>query len=365
MGRTLAALLVIGLLASGVWFLHGRLSGKGETGPVAPGGVAGGPSMVPQVGPSGFSASLPEAGPPTISSPATAAPVPAPVPAVTPVEIRVLLQKGNVLEAVAAASALPAASLRDPACAAAARDAALALASAGSSGPADRVSRADASRRLLGRLVVADAVPLASVKERLDGLNREVLFSGREVPGVLFKSAVKPGDTLDRLMKREWKGRVRSGYGTVLWLNNISGPDRLRVGGIWVPEEPVRFLVHKRAHTLQVLLGEVPIREFSVGLGMNGRTPEGEFVIEELMPRPDYWPPGGKRIPFGQKGNPLGTRWMGFQDTPDAQGFGIHGTDEPDSIGKDQSQGCVRMRNEEVEQLFTWATVGMKVEIRP
>jgi lipoprotein-anchoring transpeptidase ErfK/SrfK len=56
---------------------------------------------------------------------------------------------------------------------------------------------------------------------------------------------------------------------------------------------------------------------------------------------------------------------MGFRDTPEAQGFGIHGTDDPGSIGKDASQGCVRLRNEEVEQLFTWVSVGTRVEIRP
>jgi hypothetical protein len=225
--------------------------------------------------------------------------------------------------------------------------------------------RADSARRLFGRLVVADAVPMGQVQDRLEKLNREVLVGRREVPGVVFKGAVKPGDTLDRLMKREWKGRVHSGFGAVLWMNNIGGPDRLRVGPIWVPEESVRIVVHKRSHQLWVLLGEVPVRQFSVGLGMNGRTPEGVFQIEELMPRPDYWPPGGKRVPFGQKGNPLGTRWMGFRDTAEAQGIGIHGTDEPQSIGKDESQGCVRMRNEDVEQVFTWATVGTPVEVRP
>lgn len=184
------------------------------------------------------------------------------------------------------------------------------------------------------------------------------------MPGVLFRHQVRPGDTLDRLMRREWKGRVRAGHGLVLWINGISAPDRLRVAPILVPEEPVRLLVRKGHHDLWVLLGEVPVRTFPVGLGMNGRTPEGVFEIEELMPRPDYWPPGGKRVPFGHPDNPLGTRWMGFKDTPDAQGFGIHGTSDPSSIGKDLSQGCVRLANGDVEALFTWTVPGTLVEIR-
>jgi hypothetical protein len=280
-------------------------------------------------------------------------------------EVRALLRDGKAREAVARAVALPRESLREPAVAAAAKEAGLALAGSTASGSQDRLARADEARRLLARLAVEDAVPASTVWDRLEALNREVLFGGRELRGVTFRGAVKPGDTLDRLMRTEWKGRVKGGYGVVLWLNGIPAPDRLRAGSVWVPEEQVRFLVRKREHLLWVLLGEVPVRRFAVGLGMNGRTPEGTFEIEELMPRPDYWPMGGRRIPYGQKGNPLGSRWMGFRDTPEAQGFGIHGTDEPESVGKDLSQGCVRLVNADVEQLFTWAAVGTPVEIRP
>lgn len=263
------------------------------------------------------------------------------------------------------ARTLDASLLRDPAVAASAREAALALADEPGAGPGDRTLRADEARRLLGRLAVEEALPLGAVRERLDALNREVLFGGREVPGTLFRHSIQPGDTLDRLMKREWKGRVRAGFGLVLWLNSIPSADRLRVAPILVPEEPVRILVRKRDYQLWVLLGEVPIRTFPVGLGVDGRTPEGTFEIEEMMPRPDYWPPGGRRVPYGHRDNPLGSRWLGFKDRPDAQGFGIHGTSEPDSIGKNLSQGCVRLRNEDVEALFTWISVGTKVEIRP
>jgi hypothetical protein len=368
MGRTLAAILFLGLLAAGGWYAFGRNpeapGGEGDPvdAPLHPEGGGPDPAAASGGNPAAPSALAPNA-------PSVPLRVPAERPGVSAAaaaaDIRSQVQAGNAREAVARARALSDEDLREPAAATAAREAALALASGASSGPADRLARADEARRLLGRLAVAGAVPLGTLRDRLDALNREVLFSGREVPGTLFRGSVKPGDTLDRLMKREWKGRVRAGYGAVLWLNNLATPDRLRVGSVWVPEEAVRIVVRKKEHQLWVLLGEVPVRTFPVGLGMNGRTPEGTFEVEELMQRPDYWPPGGRRIPFGQKGNPLGTRWMGFRDTPEAQGYGIHGTDDPGSIGKDESQGCVRLRNEEVEQLFTWVTVGTKVEIRP
>jgi len=279
--------------------------------------------------------------------------------------LREHLAQGRPRQAVADARALAADRLREPSVSHVARDAAFALADAPAADPAEKAAQADEARRLLARLAVEGALPPEVVQSRLDALNRAVLFAGIEVPGVVFRGTVKAGDTLDRLMRREWKGRVRAGYGAVLWLNSISSPSRLRAGTISVPEEPVRIVVRKGAHDLWLLLGEVPVRAWPVGLGMNGRTPVGSFTVEEMQPRPDYWPPQGRRIPFGQKGNPLGTRWIGFRDTPDAQGFGIHGTDEPDSVGKDLSQGCVRLRNADVEELFTWVTVGTQVEIRP
>lgn len=123
--------------------------------------------------------------------------------------------------------------------------------------------------------------------------------------------------------------------------------------------------MRKSEHRMWALLGEVPVRSYAVGLGMNGRTPEGTFVIEEMQAKPDYWRPGRPAIPYGHPENPLGARWLGFKDTPEAQGYGIHGTTEPGSIGKDVSQGCVRLQNADAEELFGWVSFGTEVEIRP
>ena len=59
------------------------------------------------------------------------------------------------------------------------------------------------------------------------------------------------------------------------------------------------------------------------------------------------------------KSNPLGTRWLGLSH----KGYGIHGTNRPDSIGKNASHGCIRMRNREVEELFKLVAVGDQVEL--
>jgi len=86
-------------------------------------------------------------------------------------------------------------------------------------------------------------------------------------------------------------------------------------------------------------------------------TPQGEFRIINRIPNPTwYWP--GKIVGPG-KDNPLGSRWMGLN----APGFGIHGTNAPQSIGKAASHGCIRMRKRDLEELFDLVTVGITVEL--
>jgi lipoprotein-anchoring transpeptidase ErfK/SrfK len=107
------------------------------------------------------------------------------------------------------------------------------------------------------------------------------------------------------------------------------------------------------------------IKRYVVGLGVNGKTPIGTFRTVVHQTNPDWTPPGGGIIKFGDPRNVLGTRWMSIQDPArsEIQGFGIHGTPLRDSIGADTSNGCVRMLNEEVEELFMLIPRGTEVVI--
>ena len=94
-------------------------------------------------------------------------------------------------------------------------------------------------------------------------------------------------------------------------------------------------------------------------------TPKGVWHIVVKWKNPTWYPPvqddwakGLKPVPPGP-GNPLGTRWMGL----DAPGVGIHGTDEPASIGYSASHGCIRMQVPDAEWLFDHVDVGTTVYI--
>ncbi len=86
-------------------------------------------------------------------------------------------------------------------------------------------------------------------------------------------------------------------------------------------------------------------------------SPTGEFTIVSRVTDPTYYHQGDV-IPPGDD-NPIGPRWIGLSQPH----YAIHGTNAPRSIGKAASHGCIRMRNDEVKELFAMVHVGDSVEI--
>ncbi|KWX71414.1 L,D-transpeptidase [Paenibacillus jilunlii] len=111
--------------------------------------------------------------------------------------------------------------------------------------------------------------------------------------------------------------------------------------------QPLAIIVDKQNHRLAVTSGNIILRNYAVGLG-GGKTPEGEFVISDKVVNPN-----------GHDNGEFGSRGMQLSDT----NYAIHGTNEPDSIGKDESLGCIRMKREDVEELFAMVPMGTKVQI--
>ncbi|OEF99113.1 hypothetical protein BHF71_02285 [Vulcanibacillus modesticaldus] len=115
--------------------------------------------------------------------------------------------------------------------------------------------------------------------------------------------------------------------------------------------EGVYLEINKTSNTLKVYLNGYVVYTFRIATGKNEElTPEGLFRIITKVKNPWYLP---KNIPGGDKKNPLGTRWLGL-NVPGTGGykFGIHGTNNPYSIGHHVSQGCIRMHNKDVEWLY-------------
>lgn len=116
-----------------------------------------------------------------------------------------------------------------------------------------------------------------------------------------------------------------------------------------IPENPLRleFRINISAKTLSVYRNGVLIKEYPVATGKESTpTPTGTFTVINKQLDP---------------GGPYGTRWLGLS----IKGYGIHGTNAPDSIGTAASNGCIRMFNSDIEELFDITNTGTVVRILP
>ncbi|HXR11096.1 MAG TPA: L,D-transpeptidase [Gaiellaceae bacterium] len=128
------------------------------------------------------------------------------------------------------------------------------------------------------------------------------------------------------------------------------------------------IVIRRASNLLTLYRGDHYVRQFHVATGQSiYPTPLGRFQIVVKWKNPTWYPPtqdawakGLKPVPPGPN-NPLGTRWMGIS----SPGVGIHGTDEPASIGYSESHGCIRMLVPDAEWLFDHVTVGTPVFIVP
>ena len=124
------------------------------------------------------------------------------------------------------------------------------------------------------------------------------------------------------------------------------------------PQAVRRLVVSIPDRKLALIENDAIVSVFAVAVGApDSPTPIGTFIIVNRIPNPTYYRPG--KIVGPGATNPLGTRWIGLNE----QGYGIHGTDQPRSVGSARSHGCIRLRNRDVEQLFEHVRPGDIVEL--
>ncbi|MFN3322623.1 MAG: L,D-transpeptidase [Bryobacteraceae bacterium] len=120
---------------------------------------------------------------------------------------------------------------------------------------------------------------------------------------------------------------------------------------------PRRIVISIPDRKLAFLRNGAVVRIYPIGVGKAATpSPSGRYRIISRVVNP-YYHRDGKTIPPGPR-NPVGTRWMGLS----LRGYGIHGTNNPGSIGKQVSLGCIRMHNKHAEELFRMVQVGDPVQ---
>jgi TolA-binding protein/LysM repeat protein len=194
---------------------------------------------------------------------------------------------------------------------------------------------------------------ISTVEDELGKINIDLLGSVSTGEGAT-EHIVKSGDSLFVIAQK---------YGTTVELikkTNSLKSDFIKPGDkLKIITDKFSVIVDKSKNILTLKAGEKVVKVYRVGTGVSGCTPVGTFTITNKLVNPPWHKPGSGVVPFGDKSNVLGTRWMGFNKT----GYGIHGTWEPESIGQQASAGCVRLVNKDCEELYEIVPVGTEVTI--
>ena len=219
-----------------------------------------------------------------------------------------------------------------------------------------------AARQILNDALIANHGDTDALKKQIEQINESLVFSARKFPEDPWGGnyQVAGGERLGSIANR----------GSVTWelLSRINGvtPKRLRSGQIIkLVKGPFHAIVCKHLFKMELYLGapggpgSMYIRSFPVGLGKDNSTPTGLWMCKagDKIRNPRYYPPrGGDIIAPDDPKNPLGGYWIALEGLDGQalgkESYGIHGTIDPDSIGKMASMGCIRMKADDISWVF-------------
>ncbi|MSR57780.1 MAG: LysM peptidoglycan-binding domain-containing protein [Planctomycetaceae bacterium] len=207
-----------------------------------------------------------------------------------------------------------------------------------------------AAQKELSRWYLQSPDERESLIPRLERMAKALYFDKQ--PLYYEPYVVQPGDQLRLIAK---KHKLSWEYLSVL---NRVEPQKIRAGQkLKVVPGPFGARINLSRHELVVLLDGSYVKRYQVGVGMDGLTPIGTFKVLDKTPDPTFYGPDGV-IAHDDPQNPLGERWIDLGDH-----YGIHGTIGNQGIGKNESQGCIRMRNPDVEEVYDFLAIGSKVTI--
>lgn len=203
----------------------------------------------------------------------------------------------------------------------------------------------------------------ALILQELTKVNRTLVFSPQITDGDPLVQAytVKGGDTLTAIARQfhlPWQFVAR--------INGIQNPGSIRPGQtLKLVRGPLHAVVRKNSYRLDVFAehptAPIYICSFPVGLGEDDSTPVGNWVVVDKVENPSYTDPRtGSFYRPEDPANPVGGFWIGLEgaspETRHLTSYGIHGTNEQDSIGTQSSMGCVRLRDGDIADLYHMLT---------
>lgn len=194
---------------------------------------------------------------------------------------------------------------------------------------------------------------ILKAQESLGDANVKLLFSNIETPDS-FIYEVQKGDGLAKIARK-----FNTTAELIAKANALKGPI-LRYGRkLKITKLKFSLVVDKSQNILTLKADDKIFKTYRVSTGKDSSTPAGNFKIITKIIDPPWYPPNSKAIQPGDPKNVLGSRWMGISKPS----YGIHGTIDPESIGSSVTEGCVRMKNRDVEELYSIVPEGTEVVI--
>ncbi len=201
------------------------------------------------------------------------------------------------------------------------------------------------------------------IRTRLAEINALMVFGKTVVKGDPFATThiIKSGDRLVFIARDH-----AIDYRFLAHINGMSNPDQIRLGqSVKVINGPFHVEIDKSDYRLDVYLGEVGssdrtyVRSFFIGLGELGSTPTGYFRVRpnSKLENPAWTNPRtGEHFNSNDPKNPIGNYWIGLEGTDEQtkllDGYGIHGTIDQTSIGRQMSMGCIRLYDDDIKLLY-------------
>lgn len=215
----------------------------------------------------------------------------------------------------------------------------------------DTISAQDAYKKIIEKF--PNSANIQTAQEGMEKANIDILFSSMPTPDSIMYE-VKKGDTLAKIAKK-----FSTTQDLILKANNLKDSKIVPLGRkLKIHNEKVNIIVDRSQNILTLKSDDKIVKTYRVSTGINNSTPVGVFKVMNKIINPPWYTAGGVIPPDSPK-NILGSRWLGLS----AQGYGIHGTTEPQSIGRQVTSGCVRMKNSDVEELYNIVPEGTEVVI--
>lgn len=196
-----------------------------------------------------------------------------------------------------------------------------------------------------------DSNSIRSAQQKLWDAKLKILMSPLATPDSLVYTVV-PGDTLASIAKK-----FNTTIDLIMKSNRLPG-DLIRPGlNLKISTAKYSLIVDKSRNSLTLKSNEEVMKVYTISTGdPENSTPDGRFTIETKLVDPAW-----KGIPPGDPRNILGSRWLGFAEP--FKDYGVHGTTDPETIGKSITKGCVRMLDDDVKEIFTIVPIGTEVII--